>query len=325
MNNYVELLSASLIASCLTFFIIQIIPTHFKKYFGLCVSNEKTSIYHDPLLRGIGIIFPLILIINTSYFETPISNIDALIIIISSLVGFWDDKFLLNQKSKFFIFFILGLFYSYYINVQIDLNFYEFIINAFIFLFLVLFFNQIDGINGLATLTFLTTIIFLSLFLNNIFLLLPVIFSVIAYLSFNVRGKVGIQGDTGSFFMGSLVAVLYFKIFKWYEFGILIFILLPILLDICSTTLVRIFLGMSILVGHKNNLYQKLVAKYKKHIFVSLGFVVIQIIFCFIMKYLLNSWGLKEIYFIIFITISLTAPLFLYLSYLIHKNKFLNY
>jgi UDP-N-acetylmuramyl pentapeptide phosphotransferase/UDP-N-acetylglucosamine-1-phosphate transferase len=324
MSLIIELIYFSFFVCICSYFIIKIIPLYFKSYFSLCVSNNKTSLYHEPILRGLGIIFPFILILNTTLFETPLNNIDIIIIFLSSFIGFWDDKFEINQKNKFFLFTVIGLMYSLYINLGSDFNVYNFFSNAFVFLFLILFFNQIDGINGLAGLTFLASISFLTILLKDIYFLLPVVCSVIAYLGFNLRGKIGIQGDTGSFFMGSFIAILCLKVFKWYELGLVFFIISPIMIDICSTTTIRMFLGISILKGHKENLYQRLVKKYKNHVVVSVSFVIIQSIFCGFLIYLIKSMDLVDVYLICLLILLLLGTIFLYVSYLIHKRIILN-
>ena len=81
-------------------------------------------------------------------------NITILISILT-FFGFIDDKYDLSSKLKLFVIIFISLFYNI-LAIGIDksfLNLIEFLhfFNKFIFLiFLILFFNQIDGINGLA-------------------------------------------------------------------------------------------------------------------------------------------------------------------------------
>ena len=88
-------------------------------------------------------------------------------------------------------------------------------------------------------------------------LFLPIILSVLAYLVINMNGKIGIQGDAGSFFMGSFIAILYTKSTEWNELVLVFFILGPIIFDVCGTTIIKIFYKINLTIGHKDNLYQK--------------------------------------------------------------------
>ena len=103
-----------------------------------------------------------------------------------------------------------------------------------------MFFNQIDGINGLATSTFLISIIFFGLYFSVLIFVIPVIITVSIYLIYNLNDKVGIQGDSGSFFLGSYFLVISSKIFNSEEFYFIFLFLSPILFDIVATTLVRL-------------------------------------------------------------------------------------
>ena len=120
MSLNTELIYFSFFVCIYSYFFIKIIPIYFKNYFSLCVSNNKTSLYHEPFLRGLGFFFPLTLILNTTLFKTPLNNIDIVMIVLSSFIGFWDDKFEINQKTKFYLFSILSLLYSLYINLGAD-------------------------------------------------------------------------------------------------------------------------------------------------------------------------------------------------------------
>ena len=70
------------------------------------------------------------------------------------------------------------------------------------------FFNQIDGINGLAGLTYFVSIFTISIFFGNLVLFLPILVIVVVYLFFNLKGKVGIQGDSGSYFFAATFFIL---------------------------------------------------------------------------------------------------------------------
>lgn len=240
------------------------------------------------------------------------------------MIGFWDDKYGLGHKQKLYFFLLLGCVLSFYNINFITFNLYTFltfITYIFVFVFVVLFFNQIDGINGLATGTFLTCLLFIHLTGTNLILLLPVILSIIAYFVININGKVGIQGDAGSFFMGSLIAILYVKSRPLNEIGLIFFILGPMVFDICGTTLIRFYYKINLTIGHRENLYQKLVSKYQSHLLVTFIFVFLQFIFCFLLSVFLEKKSLILIYSSIIFVCSFLMVLFCFIAYLIHNKK----
>ena len=160
-NNFIQF---SIIIFLSVYFGIKLIPNYLGSFFGKCVSNEKTSKFHLPMVRGIGIIFAIILIFSSILWGSIFSTLEIIIISSSTLIGFWDDKYGLRQKQKLFFFFLIGCTWSLY-NVTLttfDIYFFfNFVLHVFIFVFLVLFFNQIDGINGLASGTFDLSFIYL--------------------------------------------------------------------------------------------------------------------------------------------------------------------
>jgi len=320
-----NIIPSSAILFLIVYFFIKLTPNYLGSFFGKCVSNDKTSKFHLPMIRGIGIIFAIILILSSILWGSIFSIFEIIIISLSTLIGFWDDKYGLRQKQKLFFFIFIGCIWSFY-NVDFvtfDIYFFlNFILYVFIFVFLVLFFNQIDGINGLATSTFLTCLLFIYLTGTNLILCLPVILSVFAYLAINMNGKIGIQGDAGSFFMGSFIAILYTKSRELNELGLIFFILGPIVFDVCGTTIIKVFYKINLTVGHRDNLYQKLVSKYQNHSLITSIFVFSQFLFCFWLSILLEKNSLVFVYYILFFICSLLMLFFCCISYLIHKKIF---
>ena len=158
---------------------------------------------------------------------------------------------------------------------------------------------------------------------TNLILCLPVILSVFAYLAINMNGKIGIQGDAGSFFMGSFIAILYTKSRELNELGLIFFILGPIVFDVCGTTIIKVFYKINLTIGHRDNLYQKLVSKYQSHFLITSIFVFLQFLFCFWLSALLEKNSLVFIYYILFFICSLLILFFCFVAYLIHNKKIL--
>ena len=321
-----SILFYSIIFFIITYISIRAMPKYLSPIFGECVANNKTSKFHTPMVRGIGIIFPIILVLSSIIWGSIFTKFEILIIFLSTLIGFWDDKYFLKQKKKLFFFLFLGFVWSLYqVNLKnTDINFFiELITHNFIFVFIVLFFNQIDGINGLATSTFLICILFVILTGINLILLMPLIMCVVAYFVINMGGKIGIQGDAGSFFMGSFITILLVKTIDWDKSGIIFFILGPIVFDICATTIIRACFKVDLTIGHKNNLYQKLVSRYQSHIKVTFSFAITQIVFGYFLLKLLEIESSYILYGILLLFSSLFMLLFFFTAYLIHKDKIL--
>ena len=327
IQSYYEIIMPSLLTVLIVIFYFSIITKRFKTLFGECVSNNKTSLYHDPLLRGLGLIYLLPLIIIYEFTNISFLPGDIILIFTCTIIGFYDDKKGLSQKGKLIILSLVFIFFVYitFQNIEnINDIYLETFLNYLYFIFLVLFFNQIDGINGLATITFIITLIFISL-IGLIFIsFLPIFICMFIYLFFNLRGKIGIQGEAGSFFMGSLIYVLYKNTFVNFEFIYILVFLGPVLIDITATTVIRFIYRENLLEGHRNNLYQILVAKYKNHILVSTCYGLFQIgigtiIFTFINK--------LEANILVMLSLSISSFLFIiffYLAYKIQNNNFYN-
>lgn len=330
MSNEISLFNILGISSLFFFITIFLLNVLSKKYsfiFGISISNIKTSKYHPPMPRGLGIVFPIILIFSALILGSFFNAFETIIITMSTLLGFGDDKYSLNYKTKLIIIILIGSIFSYYTVETNEVNnfyFLKFILNLFVFIFLILFFNQIDGINCMASGNIL--IVFGFLFLNglNLVLLLPIIFSIVAYMFVNMKGNICIQGDAGSYFMGSLICLLLTRSFDYIEFGFIFIILGPILFDISSTTLVRFFYGINLSIGHRNNLYQKLVSKLDNHVLVTIKFCIVQILFCIILFWGKQKFSLDQVYTWMLLVVVSLSLVFCYSSYLIHNKKFLN-
>ena len=286
------------------------------------LKDYKSNNLKKMKYRGLGVLYLAALI---PFFYICFSYMSINIIILISILtffGFIDDKYDLSSKLKLFVIIFISLFYNI-LAIGIDksfLNLIEFLhfFNKFIFLiFLILFFNQIDGINGLAGLTYFTSVLTIFLVFGNSLIFITFLILIIIYLFFNLRGKVGIHGDSGSYFLASTFFVLITEYTNdLYFFHSLLF-LCPILFDVVSTTLIRLFFKQNILKPHKDNLYQKFAYHYKSHIISTLSFILLQIIFSLIILFLLKYNAL--IY--IFILSLFTFISFIYLSYLIYKRK----
>ena len=224
------------------------------------------------------------------------------------LLTFWeylDDKINLNYKIKFIAIALCSLTYILFLNDLSENDFSLFVkivIQLIVFIFFILFFNQIDGIDGLAAITFLIAITFITLIYVPIIYILPTFFTMLIYFGFNISGKFGIQGDAGSFFLGSFFIILLSKQTFEENLFLFLFVLSPVLYDVVATTLIRLLFKENIFKGHKNNLYQKLAAYKSSHLFSTLIFAMIQIFLCtlyFILSKILETKTLLFVFCII--------------------------
>ena len=309
--------------SILSFLGIQFLYKITPWMIGECSFNEKSSIFHDRMLRGLGIIYPIS--ITTIFFlnYNIIQFIDYLMLISLTIVGFVDDKYGLNYKIKIIFFIFISFTYNFFISFDIE-NIYIFkiFLNSGLLIFLIIFFNQIDGINGLAIITFLITFLFINVLNNSILLYMPLIFFSLPYLYYNLQGKIGIQGDTGSYFLAGIVYISFQNNHdNDLNILILIFFIFPLLLDLVSTTIVKIYFKQNIFAGHKDNIYQKIVTHTKNHLISTSFFSIIQIMFGLITIFLFRNFNFKTFTIIMMLIILISFILALYTSFLIQKNK----
>ena len=107
---------------------------------------------------------------------------------------------------------------------------------------------------------------------DNFIIYLPIIFIFIPYLYFNLKGEIGIQGDSGSYFLAGIFFISLDLETKNYVYLISLFMFCPILLDLIATTLVKIYFKDNISKGHKDNLYQILASYKNNHILSTMTF-----------------------------------------------------
>jgi UDP-N-acetylmuramyl pentapeptide phosphotransferase/UDP-N-acetylglucosamine-1-phosphate transferase len=322
--SYSTIIYISVFSALLMFFGIKFVELKIKNFFGVCFANEKTSLYHKPMVRGLGLLY-IIALIPMFLFNNLLLYSDVFIIVISTMVGFYDDKYGISQIKKLFLLLVIIVSHNYfYIDVDNFLIF-DYFIDIILFLFLTLFFNQIDGINGLAGATFSISCLGILILFNDMIMLqiiIPVICVTLIYLNTNLRGNIGIQGEAGSFFMGSVMFVLFQKFQNNVDWIYTFIFLFPVFSDVICTTIIRLFFIKNLLIPHRKHLYQRLVEKNKNHLSATVLFSLVQALSCCIGIYLysLEFSTFKLFCFITFLLFFFTIN-FRY-SYLIHKERF---
>ena len=301
-----------------------------KSFFPISISSERSALSHIPTIRGIGILFPISLLLSNLFFVqiSAILNYNFFLIFTCTLIGFYDDLKNINYAKKLLSLSCLFLFVTLFnkeILIFADFNIIlSIIISLFLFIFYVLFFNQIDGINGLSSGTFcifLAGLVFLkSDNLASNLLFVNILGIVFLYFLLNIIQIKFFQGDAGAYFLGS---VSYLIIKENQEFIFISFIFLfPILADIVWTSLVRLYMGYNLTQPHKNHLYQKSVSIIKAHSPVTFCHILIQIICIWTINFFQFYNQSFIIQFIILLLFGIFFSLiYVYTSYSLNKSK----
>ena len=161
----------------------------------------------------------------------------------------------------------------------------------------------------------------LTCFLIKKFIFLVTLGPIFCYLLINLKGKTGIQGEAGSFFMGSIIFIMTKNNTLFFDKILTILFLGPVLFDVIATTLIRLYFKQNIFLGHRNNLYQKLVSNIEKPSIVCSSFFLIQLILGLI---LYELYFMSSNYVIWYSIVAFTEiTIFIIISILIHKKTIL--
>ena len=159
----------------------------------------------------------------------------------------------------------------------------------------------------------------LTCFLIKKFIFLVILGPIFCYLLINLKGKTGIQ--EGSFFMGSIIFIMTKNNTLFFDKILTILFLGPVLFDVIATTLIRLYFKQNIFLGHRNNLYQKLVSNIEKPSIVCSGFFLIQLILGLI---LYELYFMSSNYVIWYSIVAFTEiTIFIIISILISKKTIL--
>lgn len=292
MTNDLFFIKVFLTNSLIFVILIYFALNYCKSYFPTSIASNRSALSHLPTIRGIGILFPICLILSSILLSEIIDifNTYYLLILLSTLIGFYDDLKNINYKKKLicltFIFLTVSIFDNKILMFDEINIFFSLVISLFIFIFYILFFNQIDGINGLSSGTFcvfLGALIFFQSMeneVNHIFInILGVMF---LYFLLNILNFKFFQGDAGAYFLG---ATSYLALQDHQRLFFISFILLfPILADIVWTTFIRLYFRYNLSQPHKAHLYQKSVSKIKSHFPVTFCHIILQLT-CFLVIY----------------------------------------
>ena len=236
-----------------------------------------------------------------------------------TLTGFADDLIKIRYREKLFLQIFAGLLMiqsGFYINSFFgvfgvyELSYWvSIIVSVFVFVVVVNTLKLIDGLDGLAS--FVSIKFFLvagGLILisdSKMFLFFPIIIgALVGFLSFNFnRNKKVFLGDTGSSFLGSIIAFLIFYIlhsestiisdsFISRPFFVVLLLLYP-LVDTVRAFAVRSFKGTSPFIADRIHLHHRLADKGYEHWQASLLIFILSISILSINCFLFSILGLS--------------------------------
>ena len=248
--------------------------------------SSSRSLHNGKIPRGGGIIFAsLFIFCSIIFFNFNLLNLEDILEIsfgcfLSLLLGFFDDIYDIKSINKFIFQIIISLFFAlinfYYNSFNFKLVF--FVISFLIPLFFINFFNFIDGINGLAIGTSISSSITLVVLSNFtiipdkfIQLILILLIVNIGFLFFNFPKAKLFMGDSGSIFLGYLHSTIFFIfLYKNYlTIWTLLIIYSFMLSDTLCTNIYRFFNVQKWYGTHRTHAYQYIAYKYNTHVKVT--------------------------------------------------------
>ena len=264
------------------------IVARFASKWGMIDVPSYRSSHAQPIPRGGGVGILSAFLLSSLLFNIPSSfwlPITAL-----ALLSFYGDMVELSPKFRLFLQFIAAIIFYLGINATFENKICGFLSGIAITVFIVgtvNFYNFMDGINGIATITsivgfgFLAFYSFLSEGCNSFAMLSACIcFSCLGFLPFNIPRANVFMGDVGSIFLGFAFAGMVVWLSKsLLDFICLSALLFPFYADELTTIFVRMKDGENLLHAHRRHLYQLLanekgVSQWK----VSVGYGIVQLV-----------------------------------------------
>lgn len=280
-----------------------IIISRFGNQTGLLDFPKSRSSHSTPTPKGGGIGIPITFVLVSLVVDMPVAFwVPGCIV---ALAGLWSDRVEFSPKLRLLVQLCATVILMTGMVTFIETNHPLF--RCFVLLcwavFIVgttNFYNFMDGINGLASLTGFVAfgLLAIYLFLNDIndslvTLSVCLCLSCLGFLPFNVpRAKVFL-GDTGSIFLGFVFAALVYILSKdFLDFVCYTSLLFPFYIDELTTMVVRIKKGENLSRPHRQHCYQLLAnEKGIEHWKVSLCYVVLQL-FVGVSVLLMKSTGI---------------------------------
>jgi len=310
-----NLLLYNLLLFTITFVLLKYFITNAKKYGLMDIPNERSA-HKEPVARGAGMIFGFVFIVSLFLFFY-FSNIDSnyIYIFISLLIvfftGIYDDFNDISSRKKF-IFIIIATIIAFsdgfainslgnYFSYELSLGYLALPFTIFAVVGFTNAINLSDGLDGLAG--SISIIILLALayigYHNDDQLLtyVPIYLSttILAFLWFNWYPAKVFMGDSGSLFLGFVIALLSIYALKYINPSSILFLAAIPLLDTLMVMKRRRQRGNSLFVADKNHLHHIILSIKKDKLFTVASLLKMQVIFTLIFIQVYDKSGVVNL------------------------------
>ena len=298
---------------------------------GIIDKPNYRSAHTNPTIRGGGIIFLPALLLFMFFYREHIQEYLPLIIAVFlvAIVSFIDDIKPLSTKIRITVHFIAFTLIFYHLGFFNSITVISLVILILSYVFSLGYLNIYNFMDGLNGMTFLNALVTFGsfLFINNyvvsftnsnlllVYLLATLVFG---FFNFRIKPKCFL-GYVGSISIG--LSIIYFIVQLFLETeNYFIFLLLGVyLIDGGWTIVERLLRRENIFEAHRRHLYQQFANELKvPHLTVSIGYFIIQLIFNFIVFYILNI-SFTNIYILIILS-GILSLLYFYLKFSIYKK-----
>lgn len=262
--NSINIISVLILFFIFSWFLFYKLVSFFRDKW-LVYPNSRSS-HNLPTPFGGGIIFGIVSIFSSILYH----NFTFILSLPVLIAGHVDDYKGVPALKRFMVQLgcsLLLLFYKakgdFFISIGFeDLNFIKKLIIIlglmFIYTSLVNISNFSDGLDGLLGGSMLIVFFTLSITLSNQNHLIPLIASLLAFLTWNWDPSKLFMGDSGSYFIGSVYFSSILDSTSLIEFFSLLFLALPIYSDVSFTMIRRLINKQNIFKAHKLFLFQRL-------------------------------------------------------------------
>lgn len=305
------------------------------------IPNER-KIHKKPMPRLGGLAIFLSFLIGYMFFAPLTTQMISILIgsFLIILLGIFDDIKPLKATTKLWGQIIVAIIIVFYgkiyvtdltiFGMYINLDIWSYPISLFIIIACINAINLIDGLDGLAAGTssiYFLTIIVISILLNRIdglgfILSLIMLGSTLGFLYYNFNPASIFMGDTGSMFLGfmiAIVALLGFKTATLTSFLIPILILFIPIIDTLLAILRRLIKGESIGKPDKEHIHFQLLSQtssVKKSVLII---YTINILFSIVS--VLYAIGKANIAIALYVLLMIAAIVFIFKTDILYKHE----
>jgi UDP-N-acetylglucosamine--dolichyl-phosphate N-acetylglucosaminephosphotransferase len=225
-SNGIEFVAGFIVAMAMTFVIIPWLIPRLKARGVVGIDLNKPSKPEIAEMGGIAVVVGFFTGVSVLVALNGIQNIDLLNVSLSAVlgaafVGMMDDLFDLRQRHKAFLPFVIALPFAAAADphvviphvAQIDFGPWMLLVAAFAITCAANAANMLEGFNGLGTglgIIMALTLVILGIIhnrLDGVYLLVPLLGALIAFLYFNKSPASVFPGDTMTLFVGATIAV----------------------------------------------------------------------------------------------------------------------